>query len=50
MADNAKMQDLQQENHDLQKALRAIEGQLDATLGKYPHIFALILIFNCIHS
>ena len=39
MADNAKMQDLQQENHDLQKALRAIEGQLDATLGKCPHIF-----------
>jgi hypothetical protein len=35
MADNAKMQDLQQENHDLQKALKAIESQLDATLGKF---------------
>ena len=39
MADNAKMQDLQNENHDLQKALRAIEGQLDATLGKNFSIF-----------
>jgi hypothetical protein len=34
MADNAKMQDLRQENNDLQKALQAIEGQLDSTLGK----------------
>lgn len=40
MADNAKMQDLQQENRDLQKALQAIEAQLDATLGKF-HYFSL---------
>jgi len=40
MADNARMQDLQQENRDLQKALQAIEGQLDATLGKYTGISA----------
>ena len=39
MADNAKMQDLQQENRDLQKALQAIEAQLDATLGKHSNIF-----------
>jgi hypothetical protein len=44
MADNAKMQDLQQENHDLQKALKAIEAQLDATLGKYLSISQSSLI------
>jgi len=38
MADNAKMQDLQQENRDLQKALQAIEAQLDATLAEKDQI------------
>ena len=46
MADNAKMQDLRQENNDLQKALQAIEGQLDSTLGKWRANLCLTLIFD----